>query len=103
MLYKTIVYSFFGRCNCSMAFKLLRITNDSSSHQAYTFATQFNKELDKANYVVVLTGAGISAESGIPTFRGPGGFWRNFNAQVLANKKACLPLVKHSFVHLRGN
>ena len=27
--------------------------------------------------MVVLTGAGISAESGIPTFRGQGGLWRN--------------------------
>ncbi len=28
-----------------------------------------------ARRVVVLTGAGISAESGVPTFRGPGGYW----------------------------
>lgn len=32
--------------------------------------------------VVVLSGAGISAESGIPTFRGEGGLWRNFDATV---------------------
>jgi NAD-dependent deacetylase len=29
----------------------------------------------KASYTVALTGAGMSAESGIPTFRGPGGLW----------------------------
>lgn len=32
--------------------------------------------------VVVLTGAGISAESGIPTFRGEGGLWRSFDVTV---------------------
>jgi NAD-dependent SIR2 family protein deacetylase len=35
--------------------------------------------------VVALTGAGISAESGIPTFRGAGGLWRNYKPESLAN------------------
>ena len=26
--------------------------------------------------IVVLSGAGLSAASGVPTFRGPGGWWR---------------------------
>ncbi len=38
--------------------------------------------------IVVLTGAGISAESGIPTFRGPEGFWtvgsRNYRPEEMA-------------------
>jgi len=35
-----------------------------------------------ARSVLVLTGAGISAESGVPTFRGAGGLWRQFRATV---------------------
>ena len=38
--------------------------------------------------VVVFTGAGVSADSGIPTFRGPGGLWRNFRAEDLATPDA---------------
>lgn len=38
--------------------------------------------------VLVLTGAGISAESGIPTFRGAGGFWRGRDAMSLATPEA---------------
>ncbi len=38
--------------------------------------------------MAVLTGAGISAESGIPTFRGPGGLWRNYSPQELATPEA---------------
>lgn len=38
--------------------------------------------------VVALTGAGISAESGVPTFRGADGLWRNFRAEDLATPAA---------------
>lgn len=38
--------------------------------------------------IVVLTGAGISAESGVPTFRGPGGLWRSFRPEDLATPQA---------------
>jgi len=46
------------------------------------------KELRKADRVAVLTGAGISAESGVPTFRGSGGLWRNYQATDLATPQA---------------
>jgi NAD-dependent deacetylase len=38
--------------------------------------------------VVVLTGAGVSAESGIPTFRGKDGYWRNLDPAKLATPEA---------------
>ena len=38
--------------------------------------------------VLVITGAGVSAESGIPTFRGPGGYWRNLDPSKLATPEA---------------
>lgn len=38
--------------------------------------------------MVAFTGAGISVESGIPTFRGPGGLWRTFKAEDLATPQA---------------
>ncbi len=41
-----------------------------------------------AQRVAALTGAGISAESGIPTFRSSGGLWRNFRAEDLATPQA---------------
>jgi NAD-dependent deacetylase len=42
----------------------------------------------QARAIAVLTGAGISAESGLPTFRGPGGLWRNFRPEQLATPEA---------------
>src|SRR5512147_2326155 len=41
-----------------------------------------------AKRVVVLTGAGVSAESGIPTFRGADGLWRRHRAEDLATPEA---------------
>ncbi|MGD9396909.1 MAG: NAD-dependent deacylase [Candidatus Thorarchaeota archaeon] len=41
-----------------------------------------------ADYFVALTGAGISKESNIPTFRGKDGLWRNYDAMELATPSA---------------
>lgn len=38
--------------------------------------------------VVILSGAGLSAASGVPTFRGPGGWWRGYRATDLATPEA---------------
>ncbi len=38
--------------------------------------------------IFVLTGSGISAESGIPTFRGSGGLWRNYRIEEVASPQA---------------
>lgn len=44
--------------------------------------------LKKSSFPVVLTGAGVSQESGIPTFRGKDGLWKNFRAEELATPYA---------------
>jgi NAD-dependent deacetylase len=44
----------------------------------------------EAKSVLVLTGAGVSAESGVPTFRGPEGLWKDFRPEELANREAFL-------------
>ena len=44
--------------------------------------------LRSARSVAVLTGAGVSAESGIPTFRGAHGLWKQYRAEELATPEA---------------
>jgi NAD-dependent deacetylase len=41
-----------------------------------------------ARRCAVLTGAGVSAESGVPTFRGEEGLWKHFRAEELATPEA---------------
>jgi NAD-dependent deacetylase len=41
-----------------------------------------------ARRVTVMTGAGVSAASGVPTFRGPGGLWRTYRPEDLATPEA---------------
>lgn len=38
--------------------------------------------------ITVLTGAGVSAASGVPTFRGSDGLWKNFKPEALATAEA---------------
>jgi len=49
---------------------------------------QAREWLYQATAVAVLTGAGISAESGIPTFRGPDGLWKQYQPEDLATPEA---------------
>jgi NAD-dependent deacetylase len=44
--------------------------------------------LKQARSVAVLTGAGVSAESGVPTFRGNNGLWKQYRAEDLATPGA---------------
>ena len=43
------------------------------------------ERLAAARSVTVLTGSGISAESGLPTFRGVGGLWNAHRVEELAS------------------
>ncbi|XP_062926021.1 NAD-dependent protein deacylase sirtuin-5, mitochondrial [Mobula hypostoma] len=49
---------------------------------------EFREIFAKAKHIAIITGAGASAESGVPTFRGAGGFWRKWQAQDLATPEA---------------
>lgn len=53
--------------------------------------------------IVVLTGAGISAESGVATFRGPGGLWEGHRVEDVCTPEALArdPELVHRFYDLR--
>ncbi|TGK79926.1 NAD-dependent deacylase [Leptospira montravelensis] len=46
------------------------------------------QRIRSAKNILFITGAGISSESGIPTFRGEGGYWKTFKAEELATPEA---------------
>jgi NAD-dependent deacetylase len=52
------------------------------------FSRKMTERFRRAKSLVVITGAGISAESGIPTFRGADGLWRRYRAEDLATPQA---------------
>lgn len=60
--------------------------------------------LANASSITVLTGAGVSAESGVPTFRDKGGLWTKFKPEELANFQAFMAnpnLVWEWYAHRR--
>lgn len=63
----------------------------------------FRKVLKDAKNILILTGAGVSAESGVPTFRGSGGLWRTYRSQNLATPQAfsANPSLVWEFYHYR--
>lgn len=60
-------------------------------------------KISSLDRVFVLTGAGVSAESGIPTFRGVGGLWRNYRIEEVASPRAWLrdPVLVWEFYSMR--
>lgn len=61
-----------------------------TSHPAIDPAAlaSFQAHLAKSTRILALLGAGLSAASGLPTFRGAGGMWRNHEATTLATPEA---------------
>ncbi|MCG6151661.1 SIR2 family NAD-dependent protein deacylase [Leptospira bandrabouensis] len=53
-----------------------------------TLSPDVIQRIRSAKNILFLTGAGISSESGIPTFRGEGGYWKTFKAEELATPEA---------------
>ncbi|EUC62246.1 NAD-dependent deacetylase sirtuin-like protein [Rhizoctonia solani AG-3 Rhs1AP] len=65
--------------------------------------TSFRKALQQSKHLILVAGAGLSAASGIPTFRGAGGYWRSFEATRLATPEAfdANPSLVWQFYHYR--
>lgn len=59
------------------------IRRNSDSARDETTLEDAARLVRSARYVIALTGAGISVESGIPPFRGPGGLWTRFGEPPL--------------------
>ena len=59
--------------------------------------------LSSIQSIVVLTGAGISAESGIKTFRDSGGLWEKYRVEEVASPEgfAADPVLVHQFYNMR--
>lgn len=59
--------------------------NSVRSNEAAPCSAELAERLRRAGSVAVFTGAGMSAESGVPTFRGNDGLWTKFKPEELAN------------------
>ncbi|KAF8963435.1 DHS-like NAD/FAD-binding domain-containing protein [Flammula alnicola] len=65
--------------------------------------SNFREAFARAKHIIVIAGAGLSAASGIPTFRDGGGMWRSLDATSLATPEAFEenPSLVWQFYHYR--
>ncbi|KAI0834539.1 DHS-like NAD/FAD-binding domain-containing protein [Hypoxylon sp. FL0890] len=66
----------------------VRHTTHAETMAPRTSIDEFKELLKSSNRVLALCGAGLSAASGLPTFRGAGGLWRNYDPTSLATPEA---------------
>lgn len=64
------------------------VDSNTFARMALELPAELVERLRTARSVGVLTGAGVSAESGLSTFRGPGGLWENQDVLALATPQA---------------
>ncbi|KAH7920423.1 DHS-like NAD/FAD-binding domain-containing protein [Leucogyrophana mollusca] len=64
---------------------------------------EFRRIFGESNHIIVVAGAGLSAASGIPTFRDGGGMWRSLDVTTLATPEAfkANPSLVWQFYHYR--
>lgn len=62
-----------------------------------------NQPMPKKRNIVILTGAGVSADSGVSTFRDPNGIWAKYDYTEVATPEgfAANPVLVHSFYNAR--
>src|ERR1700758_4146501 len=75
----------------------------STARESRGVSCSFMRAISKADHVFILTGAGVSAESGIPTFRGVNGLWGNYPIEEVASPNAwvCNPQLVWEFYSMR--
>ncbi|KAJ7043130.1 NAD-dependent protein deacylase [Mycena alexandri] len=74
-----------------------------SAQTQSTNMAEFQQLLRSSKNIIAVCGAGLSAASGIPTFRGAGGMWRKYDAMSLATPEAFAqnPSLVWQFYHYR--
>jgi len=75
----------------------LRLLRKNAAHIEVDLSqkdTEYIKKILKKGRIACLTGAGISAESGIPTFRGQGGLWERYDPATYAYAEGLIRLLK---------
>lgn len=67
---------------------IMSSTDTNTTQLVKADVESFQKHLRYSDRVLALCGAGLSAASGLPTFRGAGGLWRSYDATSLATPDA---------------